>query len=142
MFDYDSFHDFVMKLIGKYDLNVKFLVFDPYKWENLVDRFKLPQLQLTQSYKNLSIPIGTFKEQLITGNILHTNNQMLAYNAGNAILKYNFNGQALLDKTRKQNKIDCLAALMDAWAAGYDYFTKREEQKRTNEYYETAKNLF
>lgn len=145
LIDYDSVYDFVMDLIGKYNLNVKFLVFDPYKWADLVNRFEragLPQLQLTQSYKNLSVPIGTFKEELIAGNILHTNNQMLAYNAGNAILKYNFNGQALLDKTRKQNKIDCLAALMDAWAAGYDYFTKREEQKRTNEYYETAKNLF
>ena len=145
LIDYDSVYDFVMDLIGKYNLNVKFLVFDPYKWADLVNRFEragLPQLQLTQSYKNLSVPIGTFKEELIAGNILHTNNQMLAYNVGNAILKYNFNGQALLDKTRKQNKIDCLAALMDAWAAGYDYFTKRKEQERTNEYYETAKNLF
>ena len=145
LIDYDSVFDYVMKFVGKHNLNVKYLVFDPYKWADLVNRFEeagLPQLQLTQSYKNLSIPIGKFKEELVKGNILHTSNKMLAYNVSNAVLKYNFNGQALLDKTKKQNKIDCLAALIDAWAAGYDYFTKMEEAQRTARYYETATNLF
>ena len=82
------------------------------------------------------------KEELLKDNVLHTNNRMLAYNVSNAILKYNANGQALLDKTRKENKFDCLAALIDAWAVGYDYFTKKEDNKRRTEYYETATNLF
>ena len=138
LIDYDSVFDFVMKFVGKHNLNVKFLVFDPYKWADLVNRFEeagLPQLQLTQSYKNLSIPIGKFKEELIKGNVLHTSNKMLAYNVSNAILKYNFNGQALLDKTKKQNKIDCLAALIDAWAAGYDYFNQQTINQKLNDYY-------
>ena len=138
LIDYDSVFDYVMKFVGEHNLNVKYLVFDPYKWADLVNRFEeagLPQLQLTQSYKNLSIPIGKFKEELVKGNILHTSNKMLAYNVSNAILKYNFNGQALLDKTKKQNKIDCLAALIDAWAAGYDYFNQQTINQKLNDYY-------
>lgn len=143
--DYQQVYDYVMRFVGDHNLNVKFLVFDPYKWSDLTnsfDRAGFPQFQLVQSYKNLSIPIGKFKEELLKDNVLHTNNRMLAYNASNAILKYNANGQALLDKTRKENKFDCLAALIDAWAVGYDYFTKKEDNKRRTEYYETATNLF
>ena len=143
--DYQQVYDYVMRFVGDHNLNVKFLVFDPYKWSDLTnsfDRAGFPQFQLVQSYKNLSIPIGKFKEELLKDNVLHTNNRMLAYNVSNAILKYNANGQALLDKTRKENKFDCLAALIDAWAVGYDYFTKKEDNKRRTEYYETATNLF
>lgn len=143
--DYQQVYDYVMRFVGDHNLNVKFLVFDPYKWSDLTnafDRAGFPQFQLVQSYKNLSIPIGKFKEELLKDNVLHTNNKMLAYNVSNAILKYNSNGQALLDKTRKENKFDCLAALIDAWAVGYDYFTKKEDNKRRTEYYETATNLF
>ena len=139
--DYRQVYDFVMKLVGDNDFNVKFLVFDPYRWTDLLNDFEaagFPQFQLIQSYKNLSIPIGKFKEELLKGNILHTDNQMLAYTAANAILKYNANGQALLDKTAKNNKIDCLAALMDAWAVGYDYFDKQAETIHTNDFYATA----
>lgn len=143
--DYQQVYDYVMRFVGDHNLNVKFLVFDPYKWSDLTnafDRAGFPQFQLVQSYKNLSIPIGKFKEELLKDNILHTGNKMLAYNVSNAILKYNFNGQALLDKTKKSNKFDCLAALIDAWAVGYDYFTKKQDNQRRTEYYETATNLF
>lgn len=139
--DYRQVYDFVMRLVGDHDLNVKFLVFDPYKWSDLLNDFEragFPQFQLLQSYKNLSVPTGKFKEELLKDNIVHTGNRMLAYNVSNAILKFNANGQAMLDKTRKQNKIDCLAALIDAWAVGYDYFDKLDENKRLNEYYATA----
>lgn len=143
--DYQQVYDYVMRFVGDNNLNVKFLVFDPYKWSDLTNAFEragFPQFQLLQSYKNLSIPIGKFKEELLKDNILHMGNKMLAYNVSNAILKYNSNGQALLDKAKRDNKFDCLAALIDAWAVGYDYFTKKENSKRRAEYYETATNLF
>ncbi len=136
--DYDAMWDWIMRFVGKYNLNVKALAYDPYNiriLEGKIERAGFKSVSVIQSRRNLSIPIRAFKDEVIKGNILHTDNKLMAFNVDNAVIRWNFNGQPLLDKVRGANKIDCLAALMDAYVVGMDYYKEQENTQRANDYY-------
>lgn len=136
--DYPGVFKWICEFVGKYDLNIKTIAYDPYNWKQLLADFEregFPQLAVYQSRNNLSIPIRTFKEELIKGNILHVDNRLLAYNVDNAIIKYNSNNEPLLDKAKNSNKIDEMAALLDAYVAGMDHYNQQEQSRQANEYY-------
>lgn len=141
--DYPAIFDWICQFVGDYDLNVKYIAYDPYNWKELLASFEragFPQLEVIQSRANLSLPIRSFKEELLKGHILHRDNQLLAYNVDNTIIKYNQNNEPLLDKTRNANKIDCMAALLDAYFAGMDYYEKQANNEDRNAYY-TSKDF-
>ncbi|WP_367341784.1 terminase large subunit [Limosilactobacillus sp.] len=138
--DYESLFNWIVEFVQKNELNLKALVYDPYNirvLEGAIEKagYNTVAVSLVQSRRNLSIPLRTFKDELIKGNILHTDNQMLAFNVENAIIRYNFNGQPLLDKEKGANKIDCIAALIDAWVIGEDYYRNQEQSQKANDYY-------
>lgn len=136
--DYPALFEWLTRFVEEYDLNVQTIAYDPYNWKELLAQFEragFPQLAVYQSRGNLSIPIRSLKEELIKGHIIHTDNKLLAYNVDNTIIKYNVNNQPLLDKTKNSNKIDEMAALLDAYVAAMDYYQQKEDSKRANEYY-------
>ncbi|TNK97281.1 hypothetical protein DKP75_04705 [Fructilactobacillus sanfranciscensis] len=76
----------------------------------------------------------TFREELFANNIQHGKNKILSYAVNNAILKIINNGWQI-DKARNTNRIDPIAALMNAYVAGMNYYDEEEDTHQTNEYY-------
>lgn len=142
--DYDSLVDYVQRLIGKYNFNVKAIAYDPYNAQTIITKFEklnYPLFEVRQGTKTLNIPTRNFRDLLFDGKIKHDGNKILAYAVNNAIIRVDNNGWQL-DKAKNTNKIDPIAALINAYVAGMSYYDNEEEHKAKNEYYETAKNLF
>ena len=59
------------------------------------------------------------------------------YAVNNAILKV-LNNVWQLDKARNSNRIDPIAALINAFVAGMDYYQESEDQQHAEDYYKTA----
>lgn len=142
--DYDSLVDYVQNLIGKYSFNVKAITYDPYNAQTIITKFEklnYPLFEVRQGTKTLNIPTRNFRDQLFDGKIKHNGNKILAYAVNNAIIKVDNNGWQL-DKAKNTNKIDPIAALINAYVTAMNYYDKEEESKAKNEYYETATSLF
>lgn len=134
--DYDEIFSYVMNLIQTNNWNVKALAYDPFMFGYLLPRFEregLPLVQVRQGARTLSQPIKTFKEALLKGEIIHDKNQLLKIAIDNSIVKYDNGGNVLLDKQRYENKIDPLAALMNAWTLVYG--DKLNELNDKSDYY-------
>lgn len=142
--DYDSLVEFVQKLIGKYNWTVKAIAYDPYNAQTVITKFEklnYPLFEVRQGLKTLNIPTRNFRDLLFDGKIKHSGNKILAYAVNNAIIKVVNNGWQL-DKAKNSNRIDPIAALINAYVAAMNYYDKEEESKAKNEYYETATSLF
>ncbi|MFT8820542.1 MAG: terminase TerL endonuclease subunit [Liquorilactobacillus nagelii] len=142
--DYDSLVEFVQKLIGKYNWTVKAIAYDPYNAQTVITKFEklnYPLFEVRQGLKTLNIPTRNFRDLLFDGKIKHSGNKILAYAVNNAIIKVVNNGWQL-DKAKNSNRIDPIAALINAYVAAMNYYDNEEESKAKNEYYETATSLF
>jgi phage terminase large subunit-like protein len=142
--DYDSLVEYVQNLIGKYNWTVKAIAYDPYNAQTVITKFEklnYPLFEVRQGTKTLNIPTRNFRDLLFDGKIKHSGNKILAYAVNNAIIKIDNNGWQL-DKDKNSNRIDPIAALINAYVAAMNYYDNEEESKAKNEYYETATSLF
>ncbi|WP_353990030.1 terminase TerL endonuclease subunit [Pediococcus argentinicus] len=143
--DYDSIFEFIRTMVGEYNLVVKGVCYDPWSFDYLLPKFEeagYPLIEIRQGVKTLGIPTKRFKEELLKGNIKHPDNSLLAYNVNNAILKYDINNNPMIDKSKASNKIDEIAALMNAYVAGMNYFEEREANKADNDFYTSEEFSF
>lgn len=135
--DYDEVFEYIQRLIGKFNWTVKYIAYDPYNFDNLLTKFdkaNYPMYEVRQGTKTLNIPTRAFREELFAGNIQHGKNKILSYAVNNAILKIINNGWQI-DKARNTNRIDPIAALMNAYVAGMNYYDEEKDTHQTNEYY-------
>ena len=142
--DYDEVFEFIQELIGKYNLTVKAIAYDPYNFDALLTKFEkedYPLFEVRQGTKTLNTPTRDFREKLFDKKIKHNGNQILAYAVNNAVLKTDNNGWQI-DKARNSNRIDPIAALINAYVSAMDYYDEQEANQRANEYYGSAEFSF
>ena len=142
--DYDEVFEFIQELIGKYNLTVKAIAYDPYNFDTLLTKFEkedYPLFEVRQGTKTLNTPTRDFREKLFDKKIKHNGNQILAYAVNNAVLKTDNNGWQI-DKARNSNRIDPIAALINAYVSAMDYYDEQEASQHANEYYESAEFSF
>lgn len=116
--NYDDVLNFMIDFVEKNKLTVQAVAYDPWSFDYLLNDFERLNWQLIetrQGRRTLSIPTRIFRENLFKGAIKHPNNKLLAYAVNNAIITYDRNQNMLIDKAKSQNKIDPLAALMNAF---------------------------
>lgn len=143
--DYDQVFNYIRETVGNYNLNVKGVCYDPWSFDYLLPKFEnagYPLVEVRQGTKTLAIPTKRFKEELFKGNIVHTENKLLAFNINNAILKYDSNNNPMINKARHANRIDEIASLMNAYTVGYEYYDKQEGAKANNEFYKSSSFSF
>jgi phage terminase large subunit-like protein len=104
---------------GEYD--VRSMGFDPYnakefvaRWEAENGPFGIEKVQ--QGAKTESVPLGELKN-LSEARMLIFDQDLMSFTMGNAITIQDTNGNRKLLKRRQDEKIDNVAALMDAWVA-------------------------
>ena len=114
---YDDLDDFIQQ--EQYD--VRTLGFDPYNAKEFVTRWEQENgpfgiEKVIQGAKTESVPLGELKI-LSEERMLIFDQELMSFTMGNAITLEDTNGNRKLLKKRQEEKIDNVAALMDAYIA-------------------------
>ena len=101
--------------------DVRAFGYDPYNAKDFVNRWEMENgpygiEKVIQGARTESVPLGELKK-LSTDNYLHFDQALMSFAMGNAITLEDTNGNRKLLKKRQDQKIDNVAALMDAWVA-------------------------
>lgn len=114
---YDDLDQHIMQ--AKYD--VRTFGYDPYNAKEFVERWSLENSafgveKVIQGSKTESVPLGELKK-LAEDRVLLFDESLMSYTMGNCIAIVDTNGNKKLYKRRNDQKIDAVAALMDAYVA-------------------------
>lgn len=115
--------DFIYNLIGQYKFHVNAICYDRYSANHIIDTFNEDgylMVDVAQGYASLSEPTKQFRKLVQDEQIIHTDNRLLEIAVNNAIVQ-EVNDAVIIDKKMYRNKIDPLAALMDAFTQAYLY---------------------
>ena len=103
------------------DYDVRCFGFDPYNAKDFVDRWERENgpfgiVKVPQGAKTESVPLGELKK-LSEDKLLLFDEELMTFTMGNCITLEDTNGNRKLYKKRYDQKIDAVAAMMDAYVA-------------------------
>jgi phage terminase large subunit-like protein len=114
---YDDLDAFLLRN----DYDVRCLGFDPYNAKEFVSRWEAENgsfgiEKVIQGARTESVPLGELKH-LSEERMLIFDQDLMSFAMGNAVTLEDTNGNRKLQKKRKDEKIDNVAAMMDAYVA-------------------------
>lgn len=119
--DMDQVYEDLDNHIVDCNYDVRCFGFDPYNAKEFVDRWTTENgpygvVKVIQGAKTESVPLGELKK-LSEEKMLLFDEELMSFCMGNCITLEDTNGNRKLLKKRYEAKIDCVAALMDAYIA-------------------------
>lgn len=136
--NYQDVFDFINRMVVENNLIVEAICYDPWSFGYLLGQFEAedwPLVETSQNNKTLSFPTKQFKEYLLNGQITHPNNHLLSIAVLNSVLIYDSTGNCRINKMRNNEKIDPLAALMNAWVYTSNELIEGTDNEADNEFY-------
>lgn len=137
--DMAEVYEDLLQHIVDHNYSVMTLGYDPYNAEYLLKRWVADNgdygLEMVrQGYRTESVPLGDLKNLVYVDPVVKSNNpsasglllfdeELMKFAMGNSIVLQDTNGNRKLHKKRNSEKIDNVAALMDAWVA----YTRNKE---------------
>lgn len=117
----EQVYDDLDEHITKFDYDVRAFGFDPYNAREFVDRWATENgpygiEKVKQGARTESVPLGEIKKLAEDGMLLF-DEDLMCYTMGNCITIEDTNGNRKLLKKKHDQKIDAVAALMDAYIA-------------------------
>lgn len=114
---YDNLDSF----IENYGYDVRCVGFDPYNAREFIERWERENgpfgiEKVIQGSKTESVPLGEIKK-LAEDRVLLFDEKLMTFAMGNCIVLEDTNGNRKLSKKRYEEKIDAVAAMMDAYVA-------------------------
>lgn len=143
--NYQDVFDFIKRMVDENDLKVEAICYDPWSFGYLLGQFEnedWPLVETAQNNKTLSFPTKQFKEYLLNGQITHPNNNLLGFAVDNSVLIYDSTGNCRINKMKNNEKIDPLAALMNAWVYTSNELIEGTDNEANNEYYASDEFTF
>ena len=123
--NYDEVFEYLMQFIDEHELNVKALVYDAWRSDELILRLEqntnLNLVPLQQTVKFLNDPTKDFQKQMSAGAITYEPDEILMTALKNAILLEK-DGFVKVDKNRATKKIDVCDSIIDAFYRARFYF--------------------
>lgn len=119
--DMDAIYDDVASCIEAHEYDVAAIGYDPYNARHFVERWieengPFGVEKVIQGSKTESVPLGELK-RLAENRKLVFDESLMSFCMGNAVVLEDTNGNRKLYKKRHQDKIDAVAAMMDAYVA-------------------------
>ena len=119
--DMDEVYDDLDQFIIDTEYDVRCLGYDPYNAKAFVNRWEQENgpfgiEKVIQGSKTESVPLGELKK-LAQERMLLFDEQLMKFTMGNCITLVDNNGNLKLFKYRREDKIDAVAAMMDAYVA-------------------------
>lgn len=107
--------------ISKREYDVRCFGYDPYNAKEFVERWQTENgpfgiVKVIQGSKTESVPLGELKK-LSEDRALLFDEELMTFSMGNCIALEDTNGNRKLYKKRREDKIDNVAAMMDAYVA-------------------------
>lgn len=114
---YEDLDEFIIR--NEYDVCA--FGYDPYNAKEFVERWckengEYGVEKVIQGFKTESVPLGELKN-MATDGLLLFDESLMQFAMGNCIVLEDTNGNRKLWKKRREDKIDNVAALMDAFVA-------------------------
>ena len=119
--DMDLVYDNLNEYINKKKYDVRSLGYDPYNAKYFIDKWISDYGpynidKIIQGVKSETVPLGEIKKISEDKELLF-DQKIISYAMGNAIVMEDTNGNRKLLKKRYEDKIDPVAALINAWAS-------------------------
>lgn len=119
--DMDEVYDDLDQFIVDTEYDVRCFGYDPYNAKAFVNRWEQENgpfgiEKVIQGSKTESVPLGELKK-LAQERMLLFDEQLMKFTMGNCITLVDNNGNRKLFKYRREDKIDAVAAMMDAYVA-------------------------
>lgn len=117
--DYRFIESWIHETTDDLGVNVKELCYDPYNATHFAQDFEaqgITTIEVRQGMRTLSEPTKAFREEAYRGNILHEPNPLLDWAISNAVTKRDHNENIILDKEKSTNRIDPIAAVINAFS--------------------------
>ena len=117
--DYRFIESWILETTDDLGVNVKELCYDPYNATHFAQDFEargIATVEVRQGMRTLSEPTKAFREEAYRGNILHEPNPLLDWAVSNAVTKRDHNENIILDKEKSTNRIDPIAAVINAFS--------------------------
>ena len=114
-------YDDLDRHINANQYDVRCFGYDPYNAKEFVNRWEVDNgdyniVKVIQGAKTESVPLGELKK-LSEERLLLFDEELMSFTMGNCITLEDTNGNRKLFKKRYEQKIDNVAAMMDAWVA-------------------------
>ena len=112
-------YDDLEKHIEERSYDVRSIGYDPYNAKEFIERWEKENgpysiEKVIQGIKSESVPLGELKK-LSEDHLLEFDEELMSFSMGNCITLEDTNGNRKLLKRRYEQKIDNVAALMDAY---------------------------
>lgn len=143
--DYQDVFDFIKRMVTENDLKVEAITYDPWSFGYLLGQFEQedwPLVETAQNNKTLSFPTKQFLEHVLNKQIVHPNNHLLSIAVDNSVLIYDSTGNCRINKMKNNEKIDPLAALMNAWVYTSNEIIEGGSNEANNEFYTSEEFSF
>ena len=119
--DMNEVYDDLERFIAECEYDVVSVGYDPYNAKDFIQRWTTENgpyavEKVIQGAKTESVPLGELKK-LAENRLLIFDEELMSFCMGNAITLEDTNGNRKLYKKRHQDKIDAVAAMMDAYVA-------------------------
>lgn len=117
--DYRFIESWILETTDDLGVNVKELCYDPYNATHFAQDIEaqgITTVEVRQGMRTLSEPTKAFREEAYRGNILHEPNPLLDWAVSNAVTKRDHNENIILDKEKSTNRIDPIAAVINAFS--------------------------
>lgn len=114
-------YDDVVRFIREHDYDIRTIGYDPYNARDFIETWAkefgdYAIEKVIQGKRTESVPLGELKT-LAEQRMLLFDESIMSYSMGNAIALIDINGNRMLAKKRNDEKIDPVAAMMDAYIA-------------------------
>lgn len=119
--DMDDVYDDLDRYIENHHYDISAFGYDPYNARSFVEKYTLENSEygvtkVIQGARTESVPLGELKALAGERKLLF-DQSLMSFTMGNCIVSEDTNGNRKLHKKRREEKIDSVAALMDAWVA-------------------------
>ena len=120
--DYRFISTWIREQVDTLGVNLREVCYDPYNATHFaqeLDAQGIMTVEVRQGMRTLSEPTKAFREEAYRDNILHEPNPLLDWTISNAVTKRDHNENIMLDKEKSTNRIDPIAAVINAFSRAH-----------------------
>lgn len=116
--DYKFIEEYIENMANNKGWIIKELDYDPYNATQFAQNMEYKgyvTVEIRQGIPTLGEPTKDFREMVYQKRIIHDGDPVLAWAVGNAVTREDAQGNIMLDKSKSTNRIDPLAATINAF---------------------------
>lgn len=115
--DYNFIKSYIKNFEQQYNVKVREICADPWNATQFMQDMEAEGytvVEIRQGIQTLGSATKDFREQAYQGNVIHNNNPVLTWALSNAVTRQDANENIMLDKSKSTERIDPIAAVLNA----------------------------